>query len=449
MGFFHYGCPPYLAAWASTVLPDATAVETGTFQGDSAAELADAFGRCITIERQPALAAAARTRFADDDRVDVLTGSSRDLLNEVLAGLAGPPFLWLDAHWDGDPLVGSDDPCPVLAEVAAVAEYFPGEAVVAVDDVRIFGLHHPESPLTRRWPQLGEVVAALEAAGLEIRMMDDVLVGVPPRLAASLSAVAPRTATNAMASMAHYDARWRARTSMRSRARRALGSGKRLIIAAARRARHAKPGGRWRFLAHANGVIHVGAHMGQEAALYESHELPVVWVEANPEVFQVLETNLADRPGQRAVRALVTDREGEDVTFFVASNAGGSSSILELGEHRDVWPQVHFVGGKQLTTTTLASLAASEGILGHPYDALVLDTQGSELLVLRGAGALLSHISWILVEVADFEAYTDCCQVDDIEGFLRPLGFVEIHRDLIADSGDGRHYFDILYQRAV
>ena len=59
MGFFHYGCPPYLAAWASTVLPDATAVETGTFQGDSAAELADAFGRCITIERQPALAAAA------------------------------------------------------------------------------------------------------------------------------------------------------------------------------------------------------------------------------------------------------------------------------------------------------------------------------------------------------------------------------------------------------
>ena len=44
------------------------------------------------------------------------------------------------------------------------------------------------------------------------------------------------------------------------------------------------------------------------------------------------------------------------------------------------------------------------------YDALVLDTQGSELLVLKGAAGLLPNIKYVQAEVADFESYSGACR---------------------------------------
>ena len=38
-----------------------------------------------------------------------------------------------------------------------------------------------------------------------------------------------------------------------------------------------------RLLSQARGIIHVGANKGQEAALYHRYNLPVIWVEADPE----------------------------------------------------------------------------------------------------------------------------------------------------------------------
>ena len=64
-------------------------------------------------------------------------------------------------------------------------------------------------------------------------------------------------------------------------------------------------------------------------------------------------------------------------------------------------------------------MLARERIDRARYDALVMDTQGSELLVLRGAEPVLEHFRFIKTEVPDFEAYAGCAQLDDIERFLR------------------------------
>jgi hypothetical protein len=77
----------------------------------------------------------------------------------------------------------------------------------------------------------------------------------------------------------------------------------------------------------------------------------------------------------------------------------------------------------------------------------VLDTQGSELLVLRGAEQTLSGTKYVKVEVADFEAYTGCCKVDDISAFLGARGFRETTRHEFARREGGGAYFDIVYQR--
>jgi FkbM family methyltransferase len=202
-----------------------------------------------------------------------------------------------------------------------------------------------------------------------------------------------------------------------------------------------------RFLRSARGVIHVGANVGQERELYRRYDLEVLWIEPIPDVFARLRANIAAFPRQRALQRLVTDRDDASYEFNVANNDGESSSILALKEHRDVWPKVQFTRTITLNSTTLATLLARERIDAARYDALVMDTQGSELLVLHGAEPVLGHFKFIKTEVPDFEAYAGCAQLADIERFLRDRGYEELARNRFASRPGGGHYYDVVYGR--
>ena len=200
-----------------------------------------------------------------------------------------------------------------------------------------------------------------------------------------------------------------------------------------------------RFLRTARGVVHVGANVGQERDLYERHGLEVLWIEPIPDVFKALAANIRAFPRQRALECLVTDRDDAPYEFNVANNGGESSSILELKEHRDVWPKVDFTRTITLRSSTLATLLARERIDLERYDALVMDTQGSELLVLKGADAVLGHFRFIKTEVPDFEAYAGCARLDDIARFLAERGYAELARHRFATRMGGGSYFDVVY----
>ncbi len=203
-----------------------------------------------------------------------------------------------------------------------------------------------------------------------------------------------------------------------------------------------------RFLRSARGVIHVGANVGQERALYARHGLDVLWIEPLPEVFATLRANVATFPRQRALQALVTDRDDHEYDFHVANNAGESSSLFELKQHKDVWPKVAFTGSIKLRSVTLRTLLTREGVDITRYDALVMDTQGSELLVLKGAESLLPGFAHIKTEAPDFEAYEGCAQLVDLEAFLAARGFAELVRNRFASRAAGGHYYDVVYRRA-
>jgi FkbM family methyltransferase len=202
-----------------------------------------------------------------------------------------------------------------------------------------------------------------------------------------------------------------------------------------------------RHLKGRSGVIHVGANVGQEREVYAAFGLRVLWIEPIPEVYERLVANIAEFPAQRALLALVTDRDGGEYEFHVASNNGGSSSILDFKLHREIWPRVEFVRSLRLRSLTLPSLLRSEGIDVRDYDVLVLDTQGSELLVLQGAEPLLRQFGRVQVEAADFEAYVGCCRVSDVGEFMRRHGYEEESRRRFAEREGCGSYYDIVYRR--
>jgi FkbM family methyltransferase len=202
-----------------------------------------------------------------------------------------------------------------------------------------------------------------------------------------------------------------------------------------------------RFLQKVSGVIHVGANAGQERELYAKLGLRVIWIEPIPEVFEKLKANVENFPRQRALKCLVTDQDNMMYPFHIANNEGHSSSILYLNLHKDIWPQVAYEKTITLLSKTLPSLLEEEHVDYSEYDSLVMDTQGSELLVLKGAVSILENFTYIKTEVPDFESYTGCCQLADIASFLAQHGYREFSRQKNAERPDVGSYFDIVYKR--
>lgn len=201
------------------------------------------------------------------------------------------------------------------------------------------------------------------------------------------------------------------------------------------------------FIQSAKGIIHVGASFGQERDLYKRYNLPVIWVEPISYVFDVLVSNLNGYENQKAFKYLVTDKDGVEYPFHISSNEGMSSSIFDLKLHKQLYPAVYYTNMIKLISITLSSLFENEHLDITQYDSLIMDTQGSELLVLMGAEKLLPHIKYIKTEAADCESYENCCRVDDINAFAINHGYTEIVRHKFKDEPTIGNYYELVYER--
>jgi len=172
------------------------------------------------------------------------------------------------------------------------------------------------------------------------------------------------------------------------------------------------------FLSEVKGVLHVGANLGQERELYAAHGLNVLWIEPIPDIYQQLQKLIASCPKQKALCRLITDMDDREYAFHISSNDGQSSSIFDLAAHKQLYPNIDYTRSIRLNSARLSTLMQKEKIDLSLYDALVLDTQGSELLVLKGAADILPHFRFIKSEVADFEAYKGCCRLSEMDEFL-------------------------------
>lgn len=169
------------------------------------------------------------------------------------------------------------------------------------------------------------------------------------------------------------------------------------------------------------GVLHVGAHLGEEALDYERAKwLPVIWVEAQEKLCTQLREKL-DSKFHSVVCAAIWDESGVIIEFNVSSNSQ-SSSLLEFGTHSANYPE-NFVAEKySVKTTTLSDLK-----LDHSsFDFINLDIQGVELQAIRGIGDKISSVSWIYTEINKEDVYENCTKIEDLDLFLNARGYTRI-----------------------
>lgn len=189
-------------------------------------------------------------------------------------------------------------------------------------------------------------------------------------------------------------------------------------------------------------IVHVGAHRGQEAALYAKWGAArVIWIEADPETARGLRQHLTDmdavplslmarilgfpRTTHHVIEALVGDEDGKPTDFHVFSNDGESSSIFRKApEANSRHASIVETGTvRQLSMRSLDRLLPENGIPLNSVDILVLDVQGAELLCLKGAMDLLSEIRLLESEVATTVWYDGGVLLPELDAWLAQRGF--------------------------
>jgi len=190
------------------------------------------------------------------------------------------------------------------------------------------------------------------------------------------------------------------------------------------------------------GVLHIGASEGQERGAYLINGIHrQIWIEAIPEVYETLKENLKTNPQAKAINACISDRDGEQVTFHIASNGGQSSSILDFDTHSQVHPDVKFVKDITLTTERIDTIFSPDYFKGEWL--LNIDLQGAELKALHGMGNLLKSFKWAYIEVNNKHLYKDCPLIGDIDSYMGNFGFTRVDLKWCGNFGWG----DAIYIR--
>ncbi len=195
------------------------------------------------------------------------------------------------------------------------------------------------------------------------------------------------------------------------------------------------------------GILHIGAHHAEELDLYESLGVrKVIWLEGNPSTYEQLAIRIKGKEGHNAFNLLVSDKEGEEVAFNIASFSQ-SSSILEFGNHKRSYPDITTTEHVMLKTVRLDKFFP-KGLKGINF--VNLDIQGAELMALIGMGHLLTSIDYVYLEVNLIHVYKGCARLHQIDQYLGLNGFVRVkHKITKAQWGDAFYIRSTKNSRSV
>jgi FkbM family methyltransferase len=179
--------------------------------------------------------------------------------------------------------------------------------------------------------------------------------------------------------------------------------------------------------------------------------------EPNMEEFQMLEKKYARHSflALNLMQTALADKAGSGE--LIITQGSSMSSLLEadltnykkhFGEYQDYGKWTGHIGEKKRLTVQTAALDSFFQKRETTIDYLKLDTQGTELQILKGAQGLLNEkrILVIKVEVSTIPVYKDQPVFSDIDIFLRKLGYVLV--DFITYRDDPRPLFRSARQKA-
>jgi len=125
-------------------------------------------------------------------------------------------------------------------------------------------------------------------------------------------------------------------------------------------------------------------------------------------------------PEQEALIALLGDKNGEVVDFYLSNNDEQSSSIFSFGTEMN-HKGLRMIRSTRLPMKRLDSCLDSSKIKAGSH--WIVDVQGAELKVLVGAGTLIHQAYSLEIEVSTKDEYQNGVRFEELESFMKDKGF--------------------------
>lgn len=169
-----------------------------------------------------------------------------------------------------------------------------------------------------------------------------------------------------------------------------------------------------------DGIIQIGAHKGGEFELLKQLSSNILMFEPQKNIFDELLKTLDNDPNVVAENFALGSSAKKEKMYKEHVNGGQSSSIMQPALHMVQYPGIVFDDFEEIEVKTLDSYFEDKTF---KYNVILLDVQGYELEVLKGAKETLKKIDYILCEVNRAELYKNCPMVEEIDSYLSEYGF--------------------------
>jgi len=113
-------------------------IETGTYLGETIFNLEPFFSKLHTIDIVDKFYVSAMKRYKGK-KIHFHLGDSFKVLNSILKNIDDKSIIFLDAHYSAGNTGKGDKDVPLYEELYEIMTYHKKEAIVIIDDVRLFG----------------------------------------------------------------------------------------------------------------------------------------------------------------------------------------------------------------------------------------------------------------------------------------------------------------------
>jgi FkbM family methyltransferase len=176
-----------------------------------------------------------------------------------------------------------------------------------------------------------------------------------------------------------------------------------------------------KFSEQINGVIHVGAHKGQEVLEYVKTTDNLILFEPQKNIYQQLLKNTNEFNNIACYNFALGSKNENRKLYKSDGNEGLSSSLLTPELHLKVQPNIGFKESEEIIVKRFDSLGLST------LNFLTIDVQGFELEVIKGFGEELEKVDFIFTEINTKNLYSNNALVHDIDNYLKSYNFIRVY----------------------
>lgn len=132
-------------------------IETGTFNGDTIFALEPYFNKLYTIEFSEKYYNNTKNKYSGS-KINFILGDSSTVFETLLSNITDKCIFFLDGHWSGGDTGHSNKDCPLNEEITHINNLFTNDAIIIIDDFRLFGLDKSSGKLGEDWSKINKEV---------------------------------------------------------------------------------------------------------------------------------------------------------------------------------------------------------------------------------------------------------------------------------------------------